>query len=100
MARPSVHHEVAEHRPVDPRHLAGVAEIAALFLVSRTVVSNWDARRDRNGFPLPVCRLASGPVYDVNEVLSWYAGYVPLKGGRPGRAPGAGQLDTLLGEAG
>jgi len=72
---------------IDPRHLAGVAELAALFRVGRTTVSQWIARRDRNGFPEPVARLASGPIFDVNVVVAWYVGYVPEKGGRPGWTP-------------
>lgn len=84
---------VPEDWMVDVRRLVGVAEIAALFLVGRTTVTQWAARRHRNGFPRPVHRLASGPMWDVDDVVRWYAGYVPDKGGRPGRAPGAGQLE-------
>lgn len=77
----------AGHGPVDPDDLAGVAELAALFGVGRTTVSNWADRRDRIGFPSPVKRLAMGPVWDSQEVLRWYLRYIPEKGGRPGRAP-------------
>lgn len=90
--------EIDESAPklIDPKHIVGVAEIATLFLVPRTTVSNWHTRTDRNGFPLPLVVLAAGPLFDVNEVLRWYARYVPLKGGRPGRAPGAEQVAAAL----
>ena len=74
---------------IDPRHLVGVAEISALFLVGRTTVAMWHTRADRNGFPPLVAQLAMGPLWDVNEVIAWYGSYKPLKGGRPGRVPGA-----------
>jgi hypothetical protein len=82
-------------RSIETGALAGVTELARLFLVGRSTVTQWAARRERNGFPLPVSVLAMGPIYDVNEVLTWYGNYVPDKGGRPGRYPGAGQLATL-----
>jgi len=72
---------------VDMRHLAGVAELAELFRVSRSVISNWAARRPQNGFPRKVMRLASGPIYNINDVLSWYETYAPAVGVRPGAAP-------------
>jgi hypothetical protein len=71
--------------------LAGVAEIADLFRIGRTTVSNWDSRRDRNGFPERVKSLASGPLYDVEEVVAWYITYEPSKGGRPGTVPVRGK---------
>lgn len=72
---------------VDPRHLAGTGDIARLFMIAPNVVSNWYARRDRNGFPLPVAQLSATPVWDLNEVFAWYGRYVPSRGGRPGSAP-------------
>lgn len=72
---------------VDPRYLASTGDVAALFMVGKTVISNWYARRDRNGFPEAVAVLMSGPVFDVNEVAAWYGRYVPSKGGRIGSAP-------------
>ena len=78
-----------EAKLIDPRHLVGVAEISALFLVGRTTVAMWHTRADRNGFPPLVAQLAMGPLGDVNEVIAWYGSYKPLKGGRPGRVPGA-----------
>jgi len=82
-------------RLIDPRKLAGVAELARLFLVGRSTVTQWAARRDRNGFPEPVAVLAMGPVFDLDEVVEWYVGYEPDKGGRPGRMPGAGELSQF-----
>lgn len=77
----------AEDGQLDPRRLAGVAELAKLFQVGRTTVSNWHDRRGRNGFPSPVAVLAMGPVWDIDAVVRWYGRYVPSKGGRPGTAP-------------
>lgn len=74
-------------RKVDPRNLAGVAELAQLFDVGRTTVCNWYDRRQRNGFPEVTLRLASGPIWEIEGAVSWYASYVPSKGGRPGRLP-------------
>jgi hypothetical protein len=47
--------------------LAGVAELAERYGVSRQAVSNWAHR----GMPSPVLTLASGPVYDVRQVDAW-----------------------------
>ena len=46
--------------------LLGLAEVAGLAGVSRTVVSNWRARDPR--FPLPVADLRSGPVFDSHQI--------------------------------
>jgi hypothetical protein len=56
---------------VNPDDLVGVAEIARLKGVGRTTVTQWAARRHRNGFPEPVARLAMGPVYDRREIEAW-----------------------------
>lgn len=98
MSRPPIEAPAIAPRLVDSRHLAGIAELSRLFLVGRTTVAQWAARRHRNGFPVPVAYLSMGPIWDVNEVLAWYGSYVPEKGGRPGRAPGAGQLAEVLGD--
>ena len=76
-------------RMIDVRQIAGVAEIAALFMVSKTTAANWYARRDRNGHPEAIAYLACGTLFDINEVVEWYGRYKPLKGGRPGSAPRA-----------
>jgi len=49
-----------------------VAEIADIYGVPRTTVSMWDARRDSNGFPMPVADLRMGPVYDLQEITDWW----------------------------
>lgn len=72
---------------IDPHNIAGIAELAALFIVGKTTVAMWYARADRNGFPLPIATLACGSLFDVTEVVTWYVGYLPLKGGRPGTVP-------------
>ena len=46
--------------------LVGLAEVAELAQVSRTVVSNWRARDHR--FPAPVADLRSGPVFDREAI--------------------------------
>lgn len=55
-------------RLVDPANLAGVAEIATRFGVSRRAVGYWVTA---DGFPDPVATLAAGPVYDLTEVEDW-----------------------------
>lgn len=67
--------------------LAGVAEVARELGVGRTTVTQWTARRPRNGCPEPVAVLAMGPVFDLDEWVRWYAGYVPDKGGGRSAAP-------------
>jgi hypothetical protein len=74
-------------RLIEPRHIVGGTEISILFQVGRSTVAQWHSRADRNGFPTPIVELASGAIFDVNEVYSWYAQYRPLKGGRPGTLP-------------
>jgi hypothetical protein len=56
---------------IEADDLVGVAEIARLKKVGRTTVTQWAARRHRNGFPKPVKALAMGPVYDRREIEAW-----------------------------
>lgn len=49
--------------------LLGLAEIAELARVSRTVVSNWRTRDPR--FPVPLAELRSGPVFSRNAVTRY-----------------------------
>ena len=59
----------------------GTAEIAAALSVSRQTVSNWFTRHsDKPGFPEPLFTLAAGPVYDIDEIVRWKAGYIPQSG--------------------
>ena len=77
---------------VDTRLIVGVSEIAELFGVGRTTVTQWVARREASGFPLPVARILAGSLWNVHDVLRWYEQYVPRKGAKPGRAPGADKV--------
>lgn len=74
-------------KTIDVGSIVGVAEISSLLGVGRTTVSNWDDRRERNGFPQRVKTLASGPIYDVDEIVAWFVDYEPSRGGRPGKVP-------------
>jgi len=65
--------EIAQLRAVESTHLAGVAEIAALYAVTRQAVSNWASRNA--DFPAPVVDLAAGPVYDITQVKAWCAAH-------------------------
>ena len=85
---------------MDVRQLVGVTDIARLSRVGRSTVTQWHSRAYRNGFPEPVHRLAMGPVWNVNVVLSWYANYVPDKGGRPGSTPSPAVISALTAPAG
>ena len=44
--------------------LVGIKELADLFAVGRTTISNWYQRQNQDGFPNPVVDLAMGPVWD------------------------------------
>lgn len=72
---------------VDPRCLVGVAEVSHLLGVGRSTVSAWYERRAHTSFPEIVTRLASGPIWDIEEVVSWFRDYKPSKGVRPGAMP-------------
>lgn len=50
--------------------LAGLAEIAAHLAVAKQTAHNWTKRYD--DFPPPLAELASGPVWDLNDVVRWY----------------------------
>ena len=60
----------------------GVAEIASALGVARN--SAWRYTR-RSGFPEPVSRPASGPIWRRVDVEDWAAKTLPLKRGRPKR---------------
>jgi predicted DNA-binding transcriptional regulator AlpA len=61
----------AVKRNREGRELVGVAEIAQRFGVDRNTVATTWIRREGD-FPVPVVRLAMGPVYDAAEVDEWY----------------------------
>ena len=56
----------------DEIELGGVAEIHKEFGVARSTISMWSSRRVA-GFPAPLARLDSGPVYDMAEIRKWWA---------------------------
>jgi chromosome partitioning protein len=49
--------------------LVGLSEVAGIAGVSRQVVANWRSRL--KGFPTPVAELASGPVWEQEEIEKW-----------------------------
>lgn len=56
---------------VNPDHLVGVAEVAAIMGVTRQAVSNWvNNLRHRDGFPEPIARVAATPLWDVTEIIA------------------------------
>ena len=66
--------------------LAGYAAIGRLLMVSNNQVYAWHKRQASSGFPEPVEVARSrwvGPLFDINQVLTWYATYEPAKGGQP-----------------
>jgi predicted DNA-binding transcriptional regulator AlpA len=63
--------------------LAGLAEIAELFGVSKVTALKYARRED---FPAPLDRLASGPVWRRADVEGWGKTHLPLQGGRPPRS--------------
>lgn len=67
---------------IDPRQLAGVAEIVAATGEAKSTVSMWITRAETNGFPAPVAALAAGRVWDISDVLAWYLTYEPSNGAR------------------
>jgi hypothetical protein len=63
----------------ETRTLVGIAELAGVFSVGRTTISNWYTRKATNGFPEPLADLAMGPVWDQDEVIEWWKKYKPLR---------------------
>lgn len=71
--------------------LAAFRDIARVLGVTSNQVYMWHLRRDRNGFPEAVlCRLVrpqgekkGAPLFVLQEVLDWWASYVPSRGGAP-----------------
>jgi hypothetical protein len=72
---------------VDPRNLVGVAEIARYFSVGKSTVSNWAARRRTNGMPLPVADPDCGTIYDISQIIVWWANWEPIRGTKVGCLP-------------
>jgi hypothetical protein len=64
--------------------LAGLAEIAEIFGVTKRTASNYTQRDD---FPEPVDRLASGPIWRRTDIERWKREHrPPLPPGRRARA--------------
>jgi hypothetical protein len=51
--------------------LTSAGELADLLGVTRQAILFWNSNRERYGFPEPLKRLASGYVWDVDEVERW-----------------------------
>lgn len=65
--------------------LAGIAEIAELFEVSKQTALKYAGRPD---FPAPIDRLAAGPVWKRSDVERWGRTHrPPLRPGRPPQKP-------------
>lgn len=58
---------------IDFDDLASSTDLAVLFKVSPTAISNWKQRED--DFPDPVVTVSQGnnPLYSRREVVRWYA---------------------------
>lgn len=81
---------------VDTSNLVGIAELADLFQVGRTTISNWYARQMTNGFPDPLKRLQMGPVWDFSDVVEWWKGYKPKRNMiKVGTLPGSESREEL-----
>ena len=57
---------------VDTKDLVCSTDIAEMFGVTRSAVSNWAARTSGTPFPEPVARIGMGPLYSRKAVLAWY----------------------------
>jgi hypothetical protein len=62
--------------------LAGLAEVAEMLRVTKRTATNYTKR---HGFPEPIDRLASGPVWRRVDVEAWAKANLPLPTGRPRR---------------
>lgn len=78
----------AERSPLPPVTQGSWSDIARLLRVTNNQVFTWAKRRHSNGFPEPVGERLRGsqqiiPVFDINEVLTWYSAYDPVPRGAP-----------------
>jgi hypothetical protein len=60
--------------------LAGVAEVAEICRVPKRTAIRYTQRPD---FPVPIDRLASGPIWRRADVERWAKAMLPLPAGRP-----------------
>jgi hypothetical protein len=66
---------------MNPDELAGLAEVADMFRVTKRTATNYTRRSD---FPAPLDRLAAGPVWRRSDVEAWGKAHLPLpRSGRP-----------------
>jgi hypothetical protein len=82
--------EVLRSTPV-ASELAGLSEVADLLKVTKRSALRYSKRAD---FPVPVERLASGPVWRLNEVREWARKQLPLPAGRPPHREGEKHEDA------
>ncbi len=76
--------------PVSPANdLLGLAELAAMLVVTKGTARRYAARGD---FLAPLGRLASGPVWRRAEVERWARDHLPLPPGRPRKPQAAAGL--------
>jgi predicted DNA-binding transcriptional regulator AlpA len=67
---------------MEPRRLAGIAEIAEMLGVTKHTAVRYSSRPD---FPAPLERLASGPIWRTEDVEKWAQEHLPLPRGRTRR---------------
>ena len=72
---------------VNVQDLVGVKELSEILSVSRTSVSNWEARKEEIGAPDPVAVLACGKIYAASRHMKWWANWIPGKGNKSGSLP-------------
>jgi hypothetical protein len=65
---------------VAPDELASLAEISAMFEVTKRTAQRYVERPD---FPAPIERLATGRIWRRSTVEAWGRDHLPLPQGRP-----------------
>lgn len=60
--------------------LVGLSETAGVLAVTKRTATRYSQRDD---FPVPVDRLAAGPVWRRDDVVAWGRDHLPLPAGRP-----------------
>lgn len=59
--------------------IGGVTEVAAQCGVSKSRASMWMTRAERFNFPKPYAAVASGNLYDLDEVAKWHELYTATR---------------------
>lgn len=62
-------------RRIDVGDIITPTEIAAIFGVTRGAVSNWAARRESTGFPMPLNENPNSPIYSRSDIKKWVISY-------------------------